>query len=294
MKIKTTPAEKLFTAVNTVFMLLLMVVTLYPLVYVAFASVSSPEEMVRHTGILLRPLGFTTGAYKMVFDNPMILQSYGNTLFYVLAGTALNIVMTTLAAFLLSRRSFMIKNALMMFVVFTMFFNGGLIPNYLIVRSLGLYNTRLALILPTAISTYNLIIMRTSLLALPASLEESAKIDGASELTVLIKIILPLSMPIVAVMILFYGVGHWNSWFNAMIYLRNRELYPLQLILREILISSSTDSMLTNLSTSVDKEPVSEIVKYATIMVATVPILLVYPFLQKYFVKGVMIGAVKG
>lgn len=294
MKIKTTPAEKLFTAVNTVFMLLLMVVTLYPLVYVAFASVSSPEEMVRHTGILLRPLGFTTGAYKMVFDNPMILQSYGNTLFYVLAGTALNIVMTTLAAFLLSRRSFMIKNALMMFVVFTMFFNGGLIPNYLIVRSLGLYNTRLALILPTAISTYNLIIMRTSLLALPASLEESAKIDGASELTVLIKIILPLSMPIVAVMILFYGVGHWNSWFNAMIYLRNRELYPLQLILREILISSSTDSMMTNLSTSVDKEPVSEIVKYATIMVATVPILLVYPFLQKYFVKGVMIGAVKG
>lgn len=294
MKIKTTPAEKLFTAVNTVFMLLLMVVTLYPLVYVAFASVSSPEEMVRHTGILLRPLGFTTGAYKMVFDNPMILQSYGNTLFYVLAGTALNIVMTTLAAFLLSRRSFMIKNALMMFVVFTMFFNGGLIPNYLIVRSLGLYNTVFALILPTAISTYNLIIMRTSLLALPASLEESAKIDGASELTVLIKIILPLSMPIVAVMILFYGVGHWNSWFNAMIYLRNRELYPLQLILREILISSSTDSMMTNLSTSVDKEPVSEIVKYATIMVATVPILLVYPFLQKYFVKGVMIGAVKG
>lgn len=294
MKIKTTPAEKLFTAVNTVFMLLLMVVTLYPLVYVAFASVSSPEEMVRHTGILLRPLGFTTGAYKMVFDNPMILQSYGNTLFYVLAGTAFNIVMTTLAAFLLSRRSFMIKNALMMFVVFTMFFNGGLIPNYLIVRSLGLYNTRLALILPTAISTYNLIIMRTSLLALPASLEESAKIDGASELTVLIKIILPLSMPIVAVMILFYGVGHWNSWFNAMIYLRNRELYPLQLILREILISSSTDSMMTNLSTSVDKEPVSEIVKYATIMVATVPILLVYPFLQKHFVKGVMIGAVKG
>ena len=294
MKIKMSLGEKIFEIFNMLFMLLLMTITIYPLLYVAFASVSQPDEMIKHTGLLLHPLGFTVGAYKMVFENPMILQSYFNTIVYVITGTAVNIVMTTLAAFVLSRRGFMLKNALMMLIVFTMFFNGGLIPSYLVVRSLGIYNTMLALILPTSISTYNLIIMRTYFNSLPYSMEESAKIDGANALVILLKIILPLSMPIIAVMLLFYGVGHWNSWFSAMIYLRNRELYPLQLILREILISSSTDNMLTNLSPTTDKEPVSEIVKYATIMVATIPILFVYPFLQKYFVKGVMIGAIKG
>jgi len=294
MRIKIGVGEHIFNICNKCIMFAYMLITLYPLLYVAFASVSRPELMVQHRGLLLGPLGFTTGAYAMVFRNPMIPQGYLNTLFYVLAGTLLNLVMTTMAAFILSRRQFMIRDVMMMIIVFTMFFSGGLIPNYIIVRSLNLYNTRWALIFPVAMGTYNMIIMRTFFLSLPDSMEESAKIDGANDFLVLIRIILPLSMPIVAVMILFYGVGHWNAWFNAMIYLRNRDYYPLQLILREILIQSSTENMMTDLAAGVDREPVSEIIKYATIMVATIPILFVYPFLQKYFVKGVMIGAIKG
>jgi putative aldouronate transport system permease protein len=180
----------------------------------------------------------------------------------------------------------------MFMIVVTMFFQGGLIPTYLLVSNLGLVDTPWAMIIPGAINTWNLIIMRTSFQAVPASLEESAKIDGANEWTIMWRIILPLSIPVMAVMVLFYAVGHWNAWFNAMIYLRDRNLYPLQLILREILITNSTDSMMTNAS-GVDKMPISETIKYATIMVATIPILVLYPFLQKYFVKGVMIGALK-
>jgi putative aldouronate transport system permease protein len=186
----------------------------------------------------------------------------------------------------------MLKNPIMMLIVFTMFFSGGLIPNYLLVSELGMLNTRWALIIPGAISTYNLIIMRTSFQGIPASLEESAKIDGANDFTILFRIILPLSLPIVSVMILFYGVSHWNAWFNALLYLRDRDLYPLQLVLREILITNSTDSMTTGAS-DIDKALISETIKYAAIIVATVPVLFLYPFLQKYFVKGVMIGAVK-
>jgi putative aldouronate transport system permease protein len=177
-------------------------------------------------------------------------------------------------------------------IVFTMFFSGGLIPNYLTVMNLGLIDSRWAIILPSAISTYNMIIMRTSFSSIPDSLEESATIDGANDITILTCIILPLSLPIIAVMVLFYGVSHWNSWFSAMFYLRSRTLYPLQLILREILITNSIDNMTTDVS-AMDKEPIGESIKYATIMVATLPVLFIYPFLQKYFVKGVMIGAIK-
>jgi len=180
-----------------------------------------------------------------------------------------------------------------MFVMFTMFFSGGLIPRYLVVSELGLIDTHLALILPGAISTYNMVVLRTSFEAIPPSLEESAAIDGANELVMLWRIVLPLSMPAIAVMILFYGVGHWNSWFGAMVYLRTRAKFPLQLILREILVENSLDSMTTGVG-SLDKEPIGETIKYATIVTATVPILCIYPFLQKYFTKGIMIGAVKG
>jgi putative aldouronate transport system permease protein len=201
--------------------------------------------------------------------------------------------MTSFGAYALSRQHVMWKNPVMFLIVFTMFFSGGLIPTYLLIQDLGMLNTRWALIIPSAMSAYNLIIMRTSFQSVPVSLEESAKLDGASDFTVLFRVILPLSMPVVAVMILFYGVAHWNSWFSALIYLRKRELYPLQLILREILITSSTESMMTSVG-GADKTPIGETIKYATIIVATGPILLLYPFLQKYFVKGVMIGAIKG
>lgn len=285
--------ERLFDGSNVVLMLWLSAVTLYPFLYVLIASVSDPAWVVKARGLIWYPHGFSLESYKLVFDNPAILTGYGNTLLYVVAGTALNILMTSLGAYALSRQSVKWKNPVMFLIVFTMFFNGGLIPTYLLINNLGMLDSRWALIIPSAMSAYNLIIMRTAFQSVPVSLEESAKLDGANDFTVLFRIILPLSMPVVAVMILFYGVSHWNSWFNALIYLRTRELYPLQLILREILITNSTDSMMTGVG-GADKMPIGETIKYAAIIVATVPILLLYPFLQKYFVKGVMIGAVKG
>ena len=284
--------DYIFMAFNGLFLTLVVVLTLYPFLFVFFASISDPTEMARHMGFLVAPLGFSLGSYKMVLSNPMILAGYTNTLVYMSIGTVLNLLMTSLGAYVLSRKRVMLRNLIMFFIVFTMFFSGGLIPYYLVVRGLGLANKMWALILPTAVSTYNLIIMRTSFAQIPDSMEESAKIDGASDYRILFWIIIPLAMPVVAVMILFYSVGHWNSWFPAMIFLRTRERYPLQLVLREILIASSTDSMTTDAS-SADKEPIGETVKYATIMVATLPILFVYPFLQRYFIKGIMIGALK-
>lgn len=290
---KKSIGEKVFDIVNVTIMILLIIVTLYPFLYVAFASISDPAEIMSHRGLLLYPKGFSLGAYRLVFQNPMISVGYKNTLFYVVVGTAINIFMTSLGAYVLSRKNVYWNKYIMFIIAFTMFFNGGLIPFYLLVRGLGLANTRWSLIIPSVISTYNLIVMRTSFAAIPVSLEESARIDGAKDWTILWRIIMPLSMPVVSVMILFYAVGHWNQWFHAMVFLRNRELYPLQLILREILITNSMSDMLSEISVS-NKELVGRTVQYATIMVVTIPILFVYPFLQKYFVKGVMIGALKG
>ncbi|SUA98569.1 binding-protein-dependent transport system inner membrane protein [Paenibacillus thiaminolyticus] len=284
--------ERIFEVFNILFLILLCLVTLYPFIYVLFASLSEPAWVVQQRGLIWHPSGLNLEAYRLVFDNPMITSGYLNTLFIVSAGTFLNVFMTALGAYGLSRQNVMWKNPIMFFIVFTMFFSGGLIPSYLLVTGLGMLDSLWALIIPGAVSAFNLIIMRTAFQSIPHSLEESAKLDGANDFTVMIRIILPLSMPVIAVMILFYGVGHWNSWFGAMIYLRDRELYPLQLVLREILITNSTDSMLTSAGTA-DKMPIGETIKYATIIVATVPILLLYPFLQKYFVKGVMIGAIK-
>jgi len=289
---KRSVGEIIFDICNWCFLTLLMIITVYPLLYVAFASISNPSAIIKHRGLLLWPIGFSLGAYEMVFNNPMIGIGYKNTLFYVIVGTIVNMFMSSLGAYVLSRKGPFWKNAIMFVIVFTMFFSGGTVPFYLLVRNLGLANTRWALIIPTAISTWNLIVMRTSFMSIPDSMEESAKIDGANDFIVLFKIIIPLSIPVMAVMVLFYGVGHWNAWFNAMIFLRKRELYPLQLILREILIANSVNDMMTGVS-DLDKEPIAETIKYATVMVATVPILFVYPFLQKYFVKGIMIGALK-
>lgn len=288
-----TLGERTFDVFNVALLTGLSLLTLYPFLYVLFASLSDPTWVVTVRGMIWYPKDITFAAYKLVFDNPSILTGYLNTLIYVVVGTTVNILMTSLGAYALSRPSVMWKNHIMFMIVFTMFFNGGLIPTYLLVSKLGMLDSRLALIIPAAMSAFNLIIMRTAFQGIPVSLEESAKLDGANDFTVLFRIILPLSMPVVAVMILFYGVGHWNGWFNALIYLRTRELYPLQLILREILITNSTDSMMTGVGGG-DKMPIGETIKYATIIVATLPILCLYPFLQKYFVKGVMIGAIKG
>lgn len=285
--------EHIFRVCNTLFLSTLMIATMYPILYVAFASFSEPALMMAHKGILWKPLGFSFETYAAVFSNPMILLGYRNTLFIVIIGVALNLLLTSFAAYALSRKTLQYRKPLTLFIVFTMFFSGGLIPFYLLVRGLGITDTLWALILPTAISAFNLIIMRTSFEAVPDALEESAKIDGANDFGILFRIFLPLCKPVLAVVGLYYGVSHWNSWFNAMIFLRDRSLYPLQLILREILIIGEANSMAEGASQD-EIIILGETLKYATIMVATLPVFLVYPFLQKYFVKGALIGAIKG
>lgn len=291
--IRKSPGEIAFQIANAVFMVLMILVTLYPFIYVILSSISDSRQLVSHTGVLLAPKGLTLEAYVMVFKNPNIIGGYVNTLLIVVAGTVLNLFMTCLGAYVLSRKGITWTRYLMLGITFTMFFSGGLIPMYLLVNNwLHLGNTLLAVIIPGMISTWNLIILRTSFGSVPDSLIESAWLDGAHDFTILFRIVVPLSLPVMAVMILFYGVGHWNSWFGAMIYLRDRNLFPLQLILREILIQNSTNYMSGDASAG-DVEAVGESIKYATIVVATLPILAVYPFLQKYFVKGVMIGSIK-
>ena len=271
----------------------MIAVCLYPILHVTFASFSDSNRLMAHSGILLWPISPNLAAYKAVMENGLIGTGYINTLFIVVVGVTLNIIMTSLGAYFLSRRDVMLKNQIMGFITFTMFFSGGIIPFYLLVKGLGLYNSIWSLILPTAMSTYNLIIMRTSFMSIPRELEEAAIIDGAGHILILTRIILPLSKAIIAVMVLYYGIGHWNSWFNAMIFLNDRAKFPLQLVLREILIQNDTQTMMQGTSFN-DGLSISETVKYAVIIVATLPILSVYPFLQKYFVKGVMIGALKG
>lgn len=284
-------SEIIFDILNYAFLFLLMMIMLYPLLYVLFASLSNPLKLMQSGSFLLWPKGLNIEAYRKVFNNPMVLIGYGNTAIYLIVGTVINMLLSSFGAYVLSQPNFYGKRAIMLMIVFTMFFNGGLIPSYLLVNSLHMMNTIWALVLPGAISTMNLIIMRTSFATIPVSLVESAKMDGSNDFYILFRIYLPLSLPIISVMLLFYAVAHWNSWFGAMIYLRERSMYPLQLILREILITNSTESMTTGISGDVAQ--ISENIKYATIIVATIPILMIYPFLQKYFVQGVMIGAVK-
>ena len=292
MKIKESLGYRTFTVANTIFLTILSVVMIYPLLYVAFASFSNPDMFLRHEGLLLYPLGANLDTYRRVLENSMIWTGYKNTLIILVGATSLNVALTIIAAFVLSRKNLAYGKIIMKCIVFTMYFSGGLIPTYMNIRSLGLDNTLWALIIPGAISATNMIILKSAFASVPDSLEESATLDGANPFTVMTRIIVPLSGPSIAVIVLYYAVGHWNSWFGAMIYLRDRAKYPLQLVLREILIQNNTDNMMDDLAT--DQSSIAETIKYAVIMVSTVPILCAYPLLQKYFVKGVMVGAVKG
>lgn len=293
--IKISKAERTFDVFNVLFMCVMMFIMFYPMWHVVCASFSNARELSAHTGILLWPKGYSLSAYKLMMKNPMILRGYGNTLFILGFGLAINMFMTSLAAYVLSRRNVLLNKPLTIIIVFTMYFSGGLIPTYLNIIQLGLEDSLWAVIVPGAISTYNMIVLRTGFASVPESLEESAKIDGASNLRILWQIILPLSMATFAVVCLYYAVAHWNAWFNAMLYLTTREKYPIQLILREILINNDTTSMVNAMDVGAgDSSFVSETVKYAVIIVSVVPILCVYPFIQKYFTKGVMVGAVKG
>lgn len=290
------PKANLFDYFNVLLLILITLACVIPVIHIVASSFSQPDKLAQHSGILLKPLGFYTRGYEMVFKDKAILTGYVNTIFYVVAATALNIFMTVIGAYVVSRKNCLFAKPIMFMMTFTMFFSGGLIPYYLTVNSLGLINSRWAMILPVAVSVFNVIIMRTAMLDLPVGLEESAKIDGANDFIILFKIIVPLITPVMAVMVLFYAVGHWNSWFNAMIFLRERKLYPLQLILREILLSGDTGDM-TSAGTIKAMDTMDQyqaLLKYCTIVVATAPILCIYPFVQKYFVKGIMVGSIKG
>lgn len=286
-------AEKVADLILYTVLTMIMITTLYPIWHVIVGSISDGNALMRHQGILLLPQGFSTAAYEVVLKNPSIFTGYLNTIFYVVVGTALNLMLTILGAYVLSRKNFFWRDPLMLLITFTMFFSGGMIPTYLLVEALHLVDTRWALILPGAISAYNLILMRTSFAQVPDAMEEAARIEGANDFQIMIKIFIPVSKAVIAVMILYYAVAHWNGWFSAVLYLRTRSRYPLQLLLREILIQNSLDSMMDNIAME-DLDMIQDTIKYATIIISSLPIMLLYPFLQKYFVKGVMIGAVKG
>ena len=285
---------KIANGVIMFIMILLMLITIYPLYYTICASFSDARALLRNNDLLLKPLEpFTLDGYKAVFSNPSIVKSFGNTVFYVVVGTAISMALTIAGAFVVSRSYFLPRNVMMKGMLFTMFFGGGLIPWFFVVRDLGMYNTRWAIVIPAALSTYNLIIMRSFFLSIPSALEESALLDGANDFQVLTHIILPLSTPVLAVIGMYYAVGQWNGWYHSLIFHRTRELYPLQMILRELLIlnkMTGSDSAADFVEEAFNRD----LIKYCTIVVTTVPILIIYPFLQRYFVKGVMIGAIKG
>jgi len=288
---KMTLGEKIFQVFDVLLMILLTLVTLYPLWYILVASFSDNTAVLAAKGMMMLPKNFTTAAYKEVLKFSSVWKGYQNTLIIVIGGTALNMVLTILGGYVLSRKYLYWNKYVSYFVVFTMYFSGGMIPLYFVVKNLHIYNTLWALLLPHAISTYNMIIMRTAFASVPDALEESAKIDGARHLTILMKIMLPTVMPTLAVLLLYYAVAHWNSWFSAMIYLKDRNKFPLQLILREILLFNTQSD---NMDSAMEREAIGETIQYSVIIIATVPVLCIYPFLQKYFEKGVMIGAVKG
>lgn len=283
-----------FKIFNTAFLILLCVIFLLPIWHVAMGSISDPLQVAAYSGLILKPLGeVTLGGYRLVMQDSSIWTSYLNTIIYVTLATLFGLVLTTLSAYVMIQKDLYFKGIFILMVTFTMIFSGGLIPTYILVRNLGMLNTRWALIIPGAVSAYNIIIMRTSFAAIPEELTDAAKIDGAGHMRILLQIILPVSKAIIAVIVLFYAVQHWNAWFNASIYLTDRGLYPLQLRLREIVLLASDNSAIAADSGD-DVLIYRPLIKYATIMISTIPMMVIYPFVQKYFVTGVMIGSVKG
>jgi len=290
-----TNGEKIFAVFNYIFMTIIAFITLYPMWHILMASFSDPTEVLLHTGAYFWIRGTPQiRGYILVFQNPSITSGYLNTLIYVGIGTALSMFATILGAYVLSRKGLYWNKIVMKMIVFTMYFQGGLMPFYMQVRNFGMLDTRWAIILPTMVVTMNLIILRTAFASAPDSLIESAKLDGCSDWKIVWSIVLPISKAAVAVIVLFYAVANWNAWFNASIFLTDRTLWPIQLVLREILIQGDTTAMADiGAVGQAGVERYRMLVRYTTIIVATVPILLVYPFIQKYFVSGVMIGSLK-
>lgn len=293
---KMTPSRVIFNILNYAYMILVCIVCVAPIWHVLMSSLSNPRSlMAAGGGLVLWPKGQPTLAgYQLTFKNPSIFTGYFNTIIYVISTTVLGAVLTTMAGFVLSRKT-KLKKLLTIFILFTMMFSGGLIPSFMVNLKLGLVNTRLAIILPGVINAFYITIMKSAFEQLPESFEESARLDGAGPLTIMIRILVPLIKATIAVVVMFTIVQQWNSWFPASIYLqKRRDYWPLQLFMREILVQNDTTRILSGTEAAAKADMVSNLVKYCVSIVGTLPILIVYPFAQKYFVTGVTLGGVKG
>ena len=292
---RETKGDRIFNFVNNLIITFMVIIVLYPLIYVVSSSFSDPVAVMAGK-VRLLPVDFSLMGYEAVFKSNQIWLGYGNTVFYTVCGTIINVIMTIMAAYPLSRKDLKGRNFIMFLFSFTMFFGGGMIPTYLLIKDLGMINTRWALLIPNAMGVWNVILARTFFQSnIPVELLEASQLDGCSNWTFIVKIVLPLSKAIIAVITLYYAVGHWNAYFNALLYLKDAKLYPLQIILRNILIQNQVDnSMMMDIEELELRQYLNALLKYSLIVVASVPVLVAYPFVQKYFVKGVMIGSIKG
>lgn len=291
--IKESPGDLLLLTVIYVCLTFILLAVLYPLIYIVSASFSSPFAVVSGK-VWLFPVDFTLLGYETVFKNSSVLVGYANSFFYAIIGTLVAVTVTIMMAYPLSRKTFYGRNVLMFLLTFTILFSGGLIPTYLVVKSLHLIDTRWALIIPQALGVFQIIIARTFFQNnIPDELAEAAEIDGISDIGFLLRIVLPLSKPIIAVLVLIFAVGQWNAYFDALLYIKNKDLYPLQLVLRNILLLNTTENP-TNISESLQRQGIAELMKYSLIIVSSLPVLILYPFVQKHFVQGIMIGSLKG
>lgn len=288
------PMDHLYMTLVHILCAVSVVCILIPMIYVVAASFSSPKALLSGR-VYLWPVDFTLRGYKMLLGHQLLMSGFGNSILYTVVGTVVNLIMTVLAAYPLSRKDLAIRNPIMLLFTFTMLFNGGMIPTYILIKNLGLLDSMWALVIPTSISVWNLIITRTYFQStIPGEVLESASVDGCDDFTFLIKIAIPLAKPILAVNVLLYAVGHWNSYFNEMMYLSTNTKFPLQLVLREILVNMDTAGMSMDVTKQLEVQETKYLLQYSSIIVGSVPVMLLYPLVQKYFVKGIMVGAIKG
>ncbi|MFC3341872.1 carbohydrate ABC transporter permease [Paenibacillus abyssi] len=295
MAIKEPFGDRVFLFCVYVFLGLILIVVLYPLIYILSSSFSSPQAVISGR-VWLLPVEPSLAGYKAIFQNPSVMTGYANSLFYTFFGVLINVTLTVMLAYPLSRSTFVGRNFIMVLLIITMMFSGGLIPYYLTVKMVGILDTRWAMLLPGALAVWQVIIARTFFQStIPKELGEAAELDGCSDLGFLWRVVLPLSKPILAVLVLMYAVGHWNAYFEALIFLKSPDLYPLQIVLRNILILNSIDaSMMVDANQMAARQGLRDLLKFSLIVVATLPVLAIYPFVQKYFVQGIMIGSIKG
>lgn len=292
-KIKESAGDKVFLITIYIVLTLVLVAVLYPLIYILSSSISSPAA-VTSGRVWLWPVDISFKGFRVLFSTKEIVTGYANSIFYTTAGTLISVTLTVMIAYPLSRRAFFGRNVLMMVITFTMIFSGGLIPTYMVVRQLHLIDTRWALLIPNAIWVWQVIIARSFFQSsIPEELLEASEIDGCSDMRFIRSVVLPLSKPIIAVLVLMYAVGQWNSYFDALIYLKSAALFPLQLVLRSIIIQNNSSGAMDAMK-MVERQQMAELLKYALIVVATLPVLVIYPFVQRYFVQGMMVGSVKG